>query len=122
MWSAPVVQPVTSRKRFENPHINGKRFEPAGAEEEHAIGNFFADARQETQAFLRYRVGQRFGFFEPAGMRGEKTRGLRDVPRTKSQQTRSQFGFRNLRELGPGWQPVKRNWRLSVERRVAYGE
>src|SRR5688572_12598712 len=49
---APVVEAIATRERFQDPHIHGERLESAGAEEQHAIRNFLAHARQRTKTLL----------------------------------------------------------------------
>lgn len=53
----PTGEAVAALHRLDDPHVDGESFEPAGAEEEHAVGDFFADARERAETFLRDGVG-----------------------------------------------------------------
>jgi len=98
----PTGEAVAALHRLDDPHVDGERFEPAGTEEEHAVGDFFADARERAETFLRDGVGECFGCFEPAGMRGEKLRGLGNVACAETEEAGAEGGFGDSGELGPG--------------------
>lgn len=98
----PAIETVAARHGFDDPGIDGKGFEFAGAEEEDAVSDFFADAGKGAEAFFRRGVGERFGFVEPARVGGEKAGGFGDVAGAEAEEAGAEVGFGNLGELGPG--------------------
>jgi len=80
----PTVEPVATRHGFDYPGVHGKCFQAAGAEEEHAIGDFFADAGEGEQEDLGLGVGGALGGVEPTGVLGEKGRDTGDVAGAKT--------------------------------------
>ena len=102
----PAREAVAELHRPDDPHVNGEGLEPAGPEQEDAIGDFFADAGEGAEAFLRGGVGEGFGFFEPAGMRGEELRGLRNVAGAEAKEAGAEGGFGDGGEFRPRGKPV----------------
>lgn len=102
----PAGEAVAALHGLDDPHIDGKRFESTSAEEEDAIGDFFADTGERAETLLCAGVGERFGFIEPAGMRGEELRGLSNVARAEAEEAGTEGGFGDGGELGPGGQAV----------------
>lgn len=100
----PAFETVALGHGFDDPGIDGEGFEFSGAEEEDAVGDFFADTGKGAEALLRGSVGKGFGFFEPAGMRGEKLRGVVNVARAETEEAGAEIGFGDGGELGPGRQ------------------
>lgn len=102
----PAVEAVTAGHGFDDPRVDGEGFEFAGAEEEDAVGDFFADAGEGAEAFFRGGVGERFGFVEPAGVRGEELGGFGNVAGAETEEAGAEIAFGDVRELGPGRQAV----------------
>ena len=80
----PAGEAVVSGHRFEDPSVDRESLELTRAEEQDAVGHFFADAWQLQQARLGGRVGQKLGFIEPAGSRSQELGGRVDVACAKS--------------------------------------
>src|SRR5690349_17937624 len=108
--NAPVLEVVASRERFEDPDVDGKCFEPAGPEKQHAVRDLFADAGKFTQSLFRDWIRRDFSFFQPPRMRREKTGRFRNVAGAKSQQASAQFGFGNFRQFRPRGKAVEAGW------------
>jgi hypothetical protein len=98
----PTVETVAAGEGFEHPGVHGEGLELAGAEEQHAVGNFFADAGQFHQPPLGGGVGQGFGFIEPAGPGAEEFRGFGDVAGAEAEQAGAEVFFGDGGEFGPG--------------------
>ncbi len=81
----PSGEIVASGHGLEDPGIDGEGFEFSGTEEEHAIGDFLADAGEFHESGFRVGVGKTFGFGEPPGMLGEESRGAGDVAGSESE-------------------------------------
>ena|SRR5579884_2402461 len=111
----PAPQTITLRHGLEDPHIDGKGFELGRAEKQHAVGDFFADARQFAKLLLGRRVGQGSGGFKPAGMGGKEACGLVDIAGAKAEQAAAEFGFGNFRKFGPGGKAMELSGELRVE-------
>ena len=63
----PISELVMDGHRLEDPSVHREGLELARTEEQHTVGDIFADAGQFHQPGLGRRIGQVFGFIEPAG-------------------------------------------------------
>lgn len=102
----PVVEAVAAGEGFEDPDVYGEGFEFAGAEEEDAVGDFFADAGEGAEAFFGGGVGEGFRLLEPAGVGGEKAGGLADVAGAEAEEAGAELGLGDGGELRPGGEGV----------------
>lgn len=98
----PALEAVALRHGFDDPRVDGEGFEFSGAEEENAVGDFFADAGERAETLFRGGVGERFGFVEPAGMGGEELGGFGNVAGAETEQAGAEIAFGDAGELGPG--------------------
>jgi len=106
LWGAPTFEAVATGEGLEDPHVDGKGFEPARAEEKDAVGDFLPDAGELAESGLGGGVGESFGFLKPAGMRGEKAGGFADVFGAKTEQAGAEVAFGDGCENGPGGEGV----------------
>ncbi len=118
---APALKAIAPRERFEHPGVDGKRLGPAGAEEQHAIGDLFPHARQFEQARFRCRVRQIFGFLQPARTGREVNGGLVNESGAKAEQAIADLGSRPVEYGGldmpvvPTESPLLAQWESESE-------
>ena len=110
----PVVEAVAADHGFDDPGIDGEGFEAAGAEEEDAIGDFFADAGEGEEAGFGFGVGGVFGGGEPGGVGGEEAGDGGDVAGTETEGTGTKLVFGYGGEFGPGGEAVPEGGRHVV--------
>lgn len=80
LGGSPAGESVARLERFDDPDVDGEGFETARAEQQDTVRHFFADAGKQAKTRFGVRVGQAFGFFQPAGIFGEELRGFVDEP------------------------------------------
>lgn len=98
----PASETVALRHGFDDPRVDGERFESSGAKQEDAVGDLFTDAGERAETVFGGGVGERFGFVEPAGMRSEELGGFGNVTGAETEQAGAEIAFGDARELGPG--------------------
>ena len=79
----PASELVAPGHGFDHPRVDGEGFELTGAKEEHAVGDFFADAGEREEAGFGLDVGQCGGLVQPTGVRGQKLGGAGDILRLR---------------------------------------
>jgi hypothetical protein len=107
----PAGEAVAAGEGLENPRVHREGLEFARAEEEDAVGDFFADAGEFEEAGFRGGVGEGFGFIEPAGAGGDEAGGLADVARAETEEAGAEGGLGDGGEFGPGGEAVRRERR-----------
>lgn len=102
----PPGETIAAFEGLEDPGVHGKGFEFAGAEQQDAVGDFFADAGQFEQARLGGGVGQVLGLIQPAGALGDVVGRSMNIFGAETEEAGAQVLFGNGREFGPGRQTV----------------